>query len=414
MSRSRPTRIFKPPVELINAVKRSAREHGQTATGEPARQVSFNHPTLAGQELRYLNEALAGTHLSGNGPFTKRCQALLEEMLSPGRALLVHSCTGALEMAAMLAELKPGDEVIMPSFTFASTANAVVLRGAQPVFVDIRADTLNINESLLAQALTERTKAISVVHYAGVGCEMDVILDFARDRDLLVMEDAAQALCAEYRGRPLGTFGDLAAISFHETKNIISGEGGALIVNAPTLFRRAEIIWEKGTNRSQFWRGEIDKYTWVDFGSSYLPSEIIAAFLLAQLEKSEALTARRLALWRRYEEALASLDATGHLRGPRIPAHCEHNGHIFYVLAPSAALREKWLKVLWREGIYGVIHYVPLHSSPAGNKYCRTSGELRVTDDIAARLIRLPLHLALETDEQDRVIRVLSELARAG
>ena len=381
---------------------------------EPARQITFNHPTLVGQELEYLNNVLAGTHLSGNGMFTKRCQALLEEMLPPGRALLAHSCTGALEMAAMLVGLGPGDEVIMPSFTFAGTANAVVLRGARPVFVDIRPDTLNIDESLLAQALTDRTKAISVVHYAGVGCEMDPIIEFARGRNLMVVEDAAQALCANYRGRPLGTFGQFGAISFHETKNIISGEGGALIVNEPSFVERAEIIWEKGTNRSQFWRGEIDKYTWVDFGSSYLPSEIIAAFLFAQLEKSRALTDRRLRLWRRYQEAFASLDDRGQLRGPRIPSHCEHNGHIFYVLAPTAALRKEWLNVLWREGVHGVIHYVPLHSSPAGRKFCRVNGELSVTDNIASRLIRLPLHVALNTDEQDQVISAITDLANAG
>ncbi|MBW0004889.1 MAG: dTDP-4-amino-4,6-dideoxygalactose transaminase [Hyphomicrobiales bacterium] len=386
----------------------------QHASKRSASPVSFNRPLIAGEERLYLGEVLSGSHLSGNGEFTKRCQVLLEKMLPPGKALLVHSCTGALEMAAMLADLNPGDEVIMPSFTFASTANAVVLRGARPVFVDIRSDTLNLDESLLADALTERTKAITVVHYAGVGCEMDPILDFARGRNLLVMEDAAQGLCAKYRGRALGSFGQFAAFSFHETKNVISGEGGALIVNEPSFFHRAEIIWEKGTNRSQFWRGEIDKYTWVDFGSSYLPSEITAAFLLAQLEKSQALTRRRLELWRRYQGALSPLDAGGLLRGPRIPSHCEHNGHIFYVLAPSAALREEWLKVLWREGVYGVIHYVPLHSAPAGQKYCRLSGEMRVTDDIASRLIRLPLHLALEEVDQDRVIDVLTTLAKAG
>jgi dTDP-4-amino-4,6-dideoxygalactose transaminase len=386
----------------------------RSGRGEPACQVGFNCPTLAGQELNYLNEVLSAGHLSGNGPFTKRCQALLEQMLPSSRALLVHSCTGALEMAAMLAGLNPGDEVIMPSFTFASTANAVVLRGACPVFVDIRADTLNINESLISQAVTERTKAISVVHYAGVGCEMGPILDFARDKNLLVMEDAAQALCAKYHGRPLGTIGQFAAISFHETKNIISGEGGALIVNDPSFFGRAEIIWEKGTNRSQFWRGEIDKYTWVDFGSSYLPSEIVAAFLLAQLEKSTELTARRLAIWHRYWEAFRSIEASGLLQTPRVPSHCEHNGHIFYILAPTSALREEWLKILWREKMYGVIHYVPLHSSPAGRKFCRVSGELSVTNDIASRLIRLPLHLALTTDQQDRVIRVVTDLATTG
>ncbi|MBV8831162.1 MAG: dTDP-4-amino-4,6-dideoxygalactose transaminase [Hyphomicrobiales bacterium] len=382
------------------------------ATKEPARQITFNHPTLAGEELKYLGEVLTGIHLSGNGEFTKRCQALLEELLPSGRALLTHSCTGALEMAAMLAGLGPGDEVIMPSFTFASTANAVVLRGARPVFVDIRPDTLNIDEGLLAQALTVRTKAISVVHYAGVGCEMDPILDFARDRNLLVMEDAAQALCAKYRGRSLGTFGQFAAISFHETKNIISGEGGALIVNDPSYFSRAEIIWEKGTNRSQFWRGEIDKYTWVDFGSSYLPSEVIAAFLLAQLEKSRELTAHRLQIWHRYREAFRSLETLGLLQIPHVPSHCEHNGHIFFVLAPTSVLREKWLKILWREGVYGVIHYVPLHSSPAGRKFCCVSGDMSVTDDIASRLIRLPLHLALDVIEQDRVIQVVTNLAR--
>jgi dTDP-4-amino-4,6-dideoxygalactose transaminase len=369
-------------------------------------KIPFNFPTLAGNEFDYMRQALATAHLSGNGQFTARCHQFLEGRLG-GRALLTHSCTAALEMAALLIDIAPGDEVIMPSWTFSSTANAFVLRGAVPVFVDIRPDTLNIDEKLIERALTARTKAICVVHYAGVGAEMDTIGRIAAAHGLKVIEDAAQGLYATWGGRPLGTFGDLAAFSFHETKNIIAGEGGALMVHDPGLFRRAEIIWEKGTNRAQFKRQEVAKYNWVDLGSSYLPSDIIAAFLLAQLEHGEAITAHRLGLWQRYFNGLADLEAQGLLTRPTIPAGCSHNGHIFYVLVGDAARRDAILSELTGAGVSAVIHYVPLHSAPAGIRFGRTAGPMTHTDDAAARLIRLPLHPQLTHEQQDSVLAAL-------
>jgi dTDP-4-amino-4,6-dideoxygalactose transaminase len=373
-------------------------------------KVPFNIPTMAGNEIRYIRETLEQSHLSGNGPFTALCQQFLERELGGGRALLTHSCTAALEMAAILAEVRPGDEVIMPSWTFSSTANAFVLRGAVPVFVDIRADTLNVDETLIEAAITPRSKAICVVHYAGVGAAMDRIMDIANQHGLTVIEDAAQAHFAKLGGRPLGTFGQFSAFSFHETKNIIAGEGGALVVNYPSSVARAEIVWEKGTNRAQFQRGEVARYTWVDVGSSFLPAEILAAFLLAQLEQGESITTRRLALWQRYFEGFADLEAKGLIRRPRIPAECRHNGHIFHLLVAAPSSRDPLLRHLNSKGINGIIHYVPLHSAPAGKRFGRTAGPMTHTDDVAARLIRLPLHPGLTPEQQDDAV---AEIGRA-
>ena len=373
-------------------------------------KVPFNLPTLVGNEFEYMRQALQAAHLSGNGHFTALCQKFLESEVGGGRVLLTHSCTAALEMAAILAGIGPGDEVIMPSWTFASTANAFVLRGAVPVFVDIRSDTLNIDETLIEAAITPRTKAICVVHYAGVGAEMDAIMRIAHDNGLKVIEDAAQGLFAEWCDRPLGSFGHFSAVSFHETKNIIAGEGGALIVNDPAEVARAEIIWEKGTNRAQFKRREVARYTWVDVGSSFLPSEILAAFLYAQLERGRDITARRVALWQRYFARFADLEASGSLSRPVIPQRCEHNGHIFYVLLDAPGRRDAVLARLEDAAINAITHYVPLHSAPAGLRFGRTVGSMTHTDNAATRLIRLPLHPQLSSDQQDTVI---AELKRA-
>jgi dTDP-4-amino-4,6-dideoxygalactose transaminase len=369
--------------------------------------IKFNQPTLAGREASYLRQVLERGHLSGNGPFSQRCQALLSAALGGARVLLTHSCTAALEMAALLADIGPGDEVIMPSFTFTSTANAFVLRGAVPVFVDIRADTRNLDERLIEAAITPRTRAICAVHYAGVGCDMDAINDIAARHGLTVIEDAAQALHATWRARPLGSFGRFAALSFHETKNLISGEGGALVINDPADALRAEIIWEKGTNRAQFYRGEVSKYTWVDLGSSFLPGELTAAFLLAQLEEGAAITERRLALWNRYHAGLAGLEARGRLVRPVVPQAAGHNAHIYAILAPDAAQRDGLIRRLAELGANTVIHYVPLHSAPAGLRFGRTPAPMPVTDDVAARLIRLPMHPTLDAEGVERVIGAL-------
>ena len=331
-------------------------------------------------------------HLAGDGVYTKRCHGWLESQIGCRKALLTHSCTGALEMAAMLANLAPGDEVIMPSYTFVSTANAFVLRGAVPVFVDIRPDTLNIDETLIEAAITERTRAIVPVHYALVAArEMDTILAIAERYGLLVVEDAAQSIMSCYKGRPLGSIGHLAALSFHETKNIISGQGGALLVNDALFAERAEIIREKGTNRSQFSRGQVDKYSWVDIGSSYLPGEVIAAFLWAQMEETESLTRRRLDLWYHYHEALAPLEAQGALRRPVIPETCQHNAHMYYILLQSLTQRTEVIQRLKEQGVHTVFHYVPLHSAPAGQRFGRVSGTMVNTELLSDRLLRLPL-----------------------
>jgi dTDP-4-amino-4,6-dideoxygalactose transaminase len=376
----------------------------------PVSLIPFNKPYMTGKELWNIAQAHAKGHLAGDGSFTKLCNRWIEQRTGSPHALLTHSCTAALEMAALLADVQPGDEVIMPSFTFVSTANAFVLRGAVPVFVDVRADTLNLDERLVEAAITERTRVICPVHYAGVGCEMDEIMAIARRHGLLVVEDAAQGVMASYRGRPLGSIGDLAAVSFHETKNVISGEGGALLVNNPRFAERAEVIREKGTNRSQFYRGQVDKYTWVDVGSSYLPGEIIAAFLWAQMEEADAITRRRLAMWNTYHQWFADADKAGKLRRPLSPGHCAHNAHMYYLLLPDLARRTAVIEQLKKAGVQAVFHYIPLHSAPAGLKYGRPHGEMTVTDDISDRLLRLPLWAGME-DHQTEIIRtVLSVL----
>ena len=372
--------------------------------------IPFNKPYMTGRELGYIAQAHADGHLSGDGSFTKRCSDWLEERISARKALLTHSCTAALEMAAILSAIQPGDEVIMPSYTFVSTANAFVLRGAVPVFVDIRPDTLNIDETLIEGAMTDRTRAIVPVHYAGVACEMDAIMAIAGKHDLLVIEDAAQAITASYKGRPLGSIGQMATLSFHETKNIISGEGGALLVNEPRLATRAEIIREKGTNRSRFFRGEVDKYTWVDIGSSYLPGEIIAAFLWAQMEEADSITPRRLAMWDTYHQRFAEAEAAGRVRRPVVPAHCTHNAHMYYLLLPDPGRRTAFIDRLRRLGIHTVFHYIPLHSSPAGQRFGRTHGDLRVTTAMSERLVRLPLWIGLAEHQEEVIQHVLTAL----
>lgn len=372
--------------------------------------IPFNKPFMTGKELWNIAQAHARGHLSGDGAFTKLCSQWIEERTGAGKALLTHSCTGALEMAALLAEVRPGDEVIMPSYTFVSTANAFVLRGAVPVFVDIRQDTLNLDERLIEAAVTDRTRAIVPVHYAGVACEMDAIMAIAAKHELLVIEDAAQALMATYRGRPLGSIGDLAAISFHETKNIISGEGGALLINDERFCARAEVVREKGTNRSQFFRGQVDKYTWVDVGSSYLPGEIIAAFLWAQMEEAEAITKRRVSMWNTYHQWFAEPERAGKLRRPVVPSHCVHNAHMYYILLPDLERRSAVIDKLKALGVQSVFHYIPLHSAPAGRKYGRFHGDLPVTDMVAERLLRLPQWVGLEERQVEVIQTILSVL----
>jgi dTDP-4-amino-4,6-dideoxygalactose transaminase len=366
--------------------------------------IPFNRPYLTGREFLYIREAVEAAQLAGHGRFTRRCHDWLQERFGSRRALLTQSCTAALEMAATLAGIEPGDEVIMPSFTFVSTANAFVLRGARPVFVDVRPDTLNIDERLIEPAITPRTKAIVPVHYAGVACAMDVILDIAGRHDLLVIEDAAQAFGATWRGRPLGTLGHLSTLSFHETKNVISGEGGALLVNDEKFVARAEVLWEKGTDRLRFHRGEVSRYTWVDVGSSYLPSEITAAFLWAQLEAADAIVAGRREIWRAYDERSAGLPA---VTRPHVPQECEHNAHMYYVLLDTDLDRTEVLRRLNAEGVNAVFHYVPLHSAPAGLRYGRTGSTMAVTDERSARLIRLPLWLGMDAPALDTVVRTL-------
>lgn len=375
--------------------------------------IPFNRPAVVGRELDNIMQAVADRHLSGDGAFTRRCHEWLERETGTAKALLTHSCTGALEMAAMLAGLEPGDEVILPSFTFVSTANAVALRGAVPVFVDIRPDTLNLDESKVEEAITERTRAIIVVHYAGVACAMDEFEAIARRREILLIEDAAQGMLSTYKGRPLGAIGALGALSFHETKNVISGEGGALLVNDPRFIARAEIIREKGTNRSSFFRGQVDKYTWVDLGSSYLPSEIIAAFLFAQLEDARVLTEDRRRVWNRYHGAFAQLEREEKVRRPVVPAECEHNAHMYYLLLADLAARTRFIARLKDRGVRALFHYVPLHDSPAGRKFGRAQGELRVTSDISDRLVRLPLWPGLDNNTADVVVECVHDELRS-
>ncbi len=376
--------------------------------------IPFNKPHLGGKELWYIAQAHANGQLAGDGHFTKQCQVWLEQRTGCHKALLTHSCTAALEMAAILADIQPGDEVIMPSYTFVSTANAFVLRGGVPVFVDIRPDTLNLDETKIEAAITPRTRAIVPVHYAGVACEMDAIMDIAERHGLLVIEDAAQAIMSTYRGQPLGAIGHLGCLSFHETKNIIAGEGGALLIGDPALIARAEIIREKGTNRSQFFRGQVDKYTWVDIGSSYLPGELIAAFLWAQMEEADDITARRLAIWDRYHDALKPLEGAGRVRRPVIPDGCQHNAHLYYLLLRDLADRTAFIAAMKQADIHCVFHYVPLHAAPQGQHAARTHGELPVTTDLADRLVRLPLWLGLEEQQPGVIDQIMGVLADLG
>lgn len=373
--------------------------------------IPFNKPYMTGKEIAYIAEAHFNGKLAGDGPFTKRCHAWLEEHANAKKALLTHSCTAALEMAALLLDIQPGDEIIMPSYTFVSTANAFVLRGGVPVFVDIREDTLNLDERLIETAITSRTKAIVPVHYAGVACEMDAIMDIARRYGLKVVEDAAQGVMSYYKGQALGCIGDLGAYSFHETKNVISGEGGALLVNDPALALRAEVVREKGTDRSRFFRGEVDKYTWQEVGSSFLPGELVAAFLWAQLEEAKNITRQRLEAWGRYHQALAPLETRGLLRRPVVPDECQHNAHMYYILLGDGVSRHLVLESLKNHGVNAVFHYVPLHSSPAGLRYGRVHGGMQFTERQSERLIRLPLWLGLTSVQQERIVELVQRIA---
>ena len=367
-------------------------------------EIFFNKPVFKGNELKYIEKVLTSRLVSGDGDFTKRCHEWFVKQTSCRSALLTTSCTHALDMTAILIGIQPGDEVILPSYTFSSTANAFVLQGARVVFVDIREDTLNLDEKLIEEAITDKTRAIIPVHYAGVSCEMDAILKIADKHRLFVIEDAAQGMLATYHDRALGSIGDFGCYSFHESKNYTCGEGGVLLLNNNKFIKNAEILREKGTNRTEFFRGEVDKYSWMDMGSSYLPSEILAAVLLAQLERAEELTAKRLAAWERYHDMLAPLEEQGLLQRPRIPKHCRHNAHIYYILLPDKKRRDSLAALLRKEKINALTHYVPLHSAPAGKKYGRIASELNVTDNVAGRILRLPMHAALTVNEQETVV----------
>ena len=373
----------------------------------PLRSV---HPYVPDVTLTYLQQALEGKHLHGDGPFTEKCHQFLEKVTGVQKVLLTHSCTAALEMAAILIDLKEGDEVIMPSYTFSSTANAVVLRGATPVFVDIREDTLNIDETLIEAAVTSKTKAIFVVHYAGVSVNMEAICSLAQKHNLFVIEDAAQGVGAFYQNKPLGTLGHLGAFSFHATKNIISGEGGALLINEERFNNPAEIMREKGTNRSQFLRGAVDKYTWQEKGSSYLPGDLTAAVLLPQLENMEAINEKRVAIWNHYHSLLASLEQDSFLRRPLVPADCVHNAHIYYVLVSD---QDGLLAFMKSHGVQCTSHYVPLHSAPAGIKYGKTCGDLSVTNRVAGQIVRLPLWPQMSDEDVTRVVQLLTLFFRS-
>lgn len=369
--------------------------------------INFNKPFFTDKTLSYIEDVLTSAHSSGDGKYTKLCHEWLKQNVPVQKSLLVHSGTAALEMQALLADIEPGDEVILPSYTFVSTANAFVLRGATPVFVDIRKDTMNIDESLIEQAITSKTRAIVPVHYAGVSCEMDEIIQLAKSKSLYVFEDAAQAFGSTYKGRPLGALGELGAFSFHETKNIMSGEGGALLINDPAFNERAEIIREKGTNRSKFFRGQVDKYTWVDVGSSFLPSDLIAAYLYSGLEISAEVKSKRIHLWNRYYEAFSGLEAKGLVRRPVIPAHTSHNGHMFYLLLASEKMRAALINYLKEKQIMSVFHYIPLHSAPYGKKVGRYVGDMKVTSVVSDTLLRLPLFYTLTDEEQDKIIEAV-------
>jgi dTDP-4-amino-4,6-dideoxygalactose transaminase len=376
--------------------------------------IPFNRPSFVGNESAYFDRASTSGHISGDGEFTMRCQSLLEETLGVSKALLTTSCTNALDLSALLLEINPGDEVILPSFTFTSTANAFVLRGAKPVFADIRPDTLNIDEKQVANLASERTAAIVVVHYAGVGCEMDAIAAVADGAGADVVEDNAHGLFGSYRGRPLGTLGRVATVSFHETKNFSCGEGGALLLNDAADIDRAEILREKGTNRSQFFRGQADKYTWVDIGSSFLPSDLLAAILLAQLEERDRIQARRREIWQEYSAGLADWAATHDVTLPNPPPHCDHTSHLFFLLLPNESSRDRLIAHLKARSILSVFHYLPLHLSPMGRRFGGRPGDCPITEHVSARLVRLPLYYELVGDAQERVISAIREFDPAG
>ena len=371
--------------------------------------IPFNKPPYIGKESEYVLDAVNKGHISGDGEYTKKCAKKLEELSGTKRALLTTSCTHATEMAALLSDIKPGDEVIMPSYTFVSTADAFVLRGATPVFVDIRPDTMNIDETLIEDAITSKTKAIVPVHYAGVGCEMDTIMDIARRHNLTVIEDAAQAIASTYKGKALGTFGDFGCYSFHETKNISMGEGGALLIQNEDMIEPAEIIREKGTNRAKFFRGQIDKYTWVNYGSSYLPSDMNAAYLWAQLENIDIIQKKRLSVWNRYREGLSELEKKEYIEFGVIPDECTNNAHMFYIKVSDLETRTELISYLKENGIMAVFHYVPLHSAPAGRKFGRFNGEDRYTTKESERLIRLPLFYSIADEEVNFIIEIVKE-----
>ena len=372
-------------------------------------KVDFNRPVIVGREFEYMHQAIENAHISGDGPFTKKCHALLEQELGVPKAMLTTSCTHALEMSAILLEIQPGDEVVIPDFTFVSTVNAFVLRGARPVFVDVRPDTLNLDESKLEAVLTPQTRAIVPVHYAGVGCEMDSILEIAARHKVPVVEDNAHGLFGRYRGKYLGTFGSMASQSFHETKNFSCGEGGALLINDPGLVERAEIIREKGTNRARFFRGQVDKYTWVDIGSSYLPSDLLAAFLFAQLEQRQKIQLHRKQVWELYSAGLKDWADAHDVQLPHIPDDCEQSYHMFYMLLPSLELRQRLITYLRERGVYSVFHYLPLHLSEMGRRFGGKTGDCPVTEQVSDRLIRLPFHNSLTSGEQEQVIELLEE-----
>jgi dTDP-4-amino-4,6-dideoxygalactose transaminase len=370
--------------------------------------VDFNNPTLAGNELTYITEAINNQHISGDGGFTKRCSELLEKDLGVPKVLLTTSCTHALEMSAHLLKVQPGDEVIIPSFTFVSTVNAFVLRGAKPVFIDIRPDTLNLDESLLEGLITKKTRVVVPVHYAGVGCEMDQIQSICKKHGLSIVEDNAHGLFGKYKHKYLGTFGILATQSFHETKNFTCGEGGALLINDPELIENAEIIREKGTNRSKFFRGQIDKYGWVDVGSSYLPSDMLAGFLLAQLENKEHIQAKRKAIWNFYHEHLRNWADNFGIQQPVIPAHCGQSYHMYYLLFPSLAIRQEFIQFLREKGINAVFHYLPLNTSRMGLKFGAKPGDCPIAERVSDQLVRLPMHLKLSDSDLEYVVNVVS------
>lgn len=372
-------------------------------------RVDFNRPVVSGNEFEYMKQAIENEHISGDGSFTKKCHTLLEEQLGVPKVLLTTSCTHALEMSALLLDIKPGDEVIIPDFTFVSTVNAFVLRGATPRFIDVRPDTINLNESKLEALITPHTKVIVPVHYAGVGCEMDTIIEIAQAHGVAVVEDNAHGLFGKYRGKYLGTFGSMASQSFHETKNFTSGEGGALIINDHELVERGEIIREKGTNRSRFFRGQVDKYTWVDIGSSYLLSDLLAAFLFAQLEQREKIQLHRKQVWDTYFAGLKDWASVHEVQLPYVPGHCEQAYHMFYLLLPSLDMRQKFIRYLRERGIYSVFHYLPLHLSDMGHKFGGRTGDCPVTEQISDRLVRLPFHNTLTSSEQEIVIEAIQE-----